>query len=107
MELTFGQQIGLLRMERKLSLRETARQVRHLLRTRGQKGRFTASYLSYIENDKLPPPSAAAIEALSRVLDGGRHTDELLLLGGRLPDHIRKDLMQHSRLRWRMLNLFD
>ena len=44
---------------------------------------FDFTYLSKIENDRLPPPSAAAIVALAEELDA--NADELLALAEKAP----------------------
>jgi len=100
-ELTFGEQIRELRESRGLSQRTTAKLVQQRL---GSK-RFTYAYLSKIETGKTPPPSLPAIKALSEVLSATCHFEDLALLGGRLPGNMRKDLMERSDLRWRVIGL--
>jgi len=53
---------------------------------------FTFTYLSKIENDVLPPPSANAILHLAAVLD--TNGDELLALAGKVPPDVGNTLKQ-------------
>ena len=48
------------------------------------------SYISKIENDRLPPPSADTIVKLSEAL--GVEPDELLSLTGKMPTHVKEML---------------
>ena len=81
---TFGQTIRDLRKTLKppLTQRELAERVATRLREEDGRG-FDFTYLSKIENDRLPPPSAAAIIALAEEL--GADQDDLLALGDKAP----------------------
>jgi transcriptional regulator with XRE-family HTH domain len=64
--------------------------LRELRRAKGVSQRDLAArigvdftYLSKIENDRMPPPSAKAITALARELDAD--ADELSILAGKIP----------------------
>jgi HTH-type transcriptional regulator, competence development regulator len=81
---SFGQTIRDLRKAKKppLTQRELAERVAARLREEDLRG-FDFTYLSKIENDRLPPPSAAAIIALAEELDA--NADELLALAEKAP----------------------
>lgn len=81
---SFGQTIRDLRKAKKppLTQRELAERVAARLREEDLRG-FDFTYLSKIENDRLPPPSAAAIIALAEELDA--NVDELLALAEKAP----------------------
>jgi len=84
MPLTFGKKIRQLRKEKGLGQRAVAAQVG-----------INFTYLSKIENDKVDFaafPSEATIRKLSRVLDADE--DELLLMAEKIPDHIRKRVLE-------------
>jgi transcriptional regulator with XRE-family HTH domain len=74
-ETTFGQRLRELRKAKNLSQRELADRVK-----------LDFTYLSKIENKKMPPPSADAIEKLAKELDA--NTDELLALAGKVPQDL-------------------
>ena len=73
--MTFGGRIRQLRKSHRLTLRELA----------GQVG-IDFTYLSKIENSRMPPPAAATIVRLARALQAD--TDELLLLANKVPRDI-------------------
>lgn len=81
---TFGQTIRDLRKATRppLSQRDLAERVANRLKEEDGRG-FDFTYLSKIENDRLPPPSAAAIIALAEVLNAS--ADELLALANKAP----------------------
>lgn len=84
LERTFGQTIRELRKANAppLTQRDLAARVAERLREDDRRG-FDFTYLSKIENDRLPPPSAAAIVALAETL--GADPDELLALAHKAP----------------------
>ena len=81
---TFGQTIRDLRKAKRppLTQRELAERVAERMRDDDRRG-FDFTYLSKIENDRLPPPSAAAIIALAEELDAD--PDDLLALADKAP----------------------
>src|SRR5947209_15667910 len=82
--MTFGQLVRELRQARRLTLRDLARRV---------KVNFT--YLSKIENHKLDfgdYPGEGLIRKLAKVLRADE--DELLLLAEKIPDDIRRRVVQ-------------
>jgi transcriptional regulator with XRE-family HTH domain len=79
---TFGQRIRELRKAKHLTQRDLAERVASRLREEDRRG-FDVTYLSKIENDRLPPPSTMAIMQLAKELD--THSDELLALAGKAP----------------------
>lgn len=78
-EMTFGQKLRELRKAMNLSQRDLAERVG-----------LDFTYLSKIENDKMKPPSADAIEKLAKELDVD--TDELLALAGKVPQDLGETL---------------
>jgi transcriptional regulator with XRE-family HTH domain len=90
-ETTFGERIRELRKAKGLTQRELADQVADGLRGEDRRG-FNFTYLSKIENDRLPPPSIAAILQLAKELDG--NSDELLALAGKAPPDIGQTLQK-------------
>jgi transcriptional regulator with XRE-family HTH domain len=84
MKMTFGERVRELRKGKNLTLRELAVKV---------KVNFT--YLSKIENQKLSfgeYPSEDLIRKLAKMLDGD--VDELLLLAQKIPEEIRKRVIE-------------
>jgi HTH-type transcriptional regulator, competence development regulator len=84
MKMTFGEKVRELRKAKNLTLRELAVKV---------KVNFT--YLSKIENQKLSfgeYPSEDLIRKLAKVLEG--EVDELLLLAQKIPEDIRKRVIE-------------
>jgi transcriptional regulator with XRE-family HTH domain len=91
---TFGQTIRDLRKAKRppLTQRELADRVAERMRDDDRRG-FDFTYLSKIENDRLPPPSAAAIIALAEELDAD--PDDLLALAHKAPPDLG-DAMKKS-----------
>ena len=82
--MTFGSRIRALRQAKTLTLRDVAKKVN-----------VTFTYLSKIENQKLSfgeYPIDELIVRLARVLDAD--PDELLILAQKVPDTIRKKVLQ-------------
>jgi HTH-type transcriptional regulator, competence development regulator len=82
--MTFGSRIRELRQAQNLTLRDVAKKVK-----------VTFTYVSKIENQKLSFgefPSNEMILKLARALDAD--PDELLLLAEKIPDMIRKRVLQ-------------
>jgi transcriptional regulator with XRE-family HTH domain len=69
---TFGKRLQELRRAKRISQRDLAEKVD-----------VDFTYLSKIENDRMPAPSAKTIAALANVLDAD--LDELSLLAGKVP----------------------
>lgn len=95
---TFGQTIRDLRKAKTppLTQRELADRVAARLREEDRRG-FDFTYLSKIENDRLPPPSAAAIIALAEELGADR--DELLALASKAPPDVGEALKKSGGAR--------
>lgn len=70
--MSFGRTIRGLRKERGITQKELAEGVG-----------IDFTYLSKIENDRMPPPSEKTIRALGEAL--GTDPDQLILLAGKLP----------------------
>jgi transcriptional regulator with XRE-family HTH domain len=79
-QVTFATFIRDRRKQLRLTQREVAERVAARLKE-DDRGGFDFSYLSKIENGRLPPPSTPAILALAVVLDTS--ADELLALAGK------------------------
>jgi HTH-type transcriptional regulator, competence development regulator len=79
MSETFGQQLKALRRSRNISQRELADAVG-----------IDFSYISKIENDRLPPPSADTIVKICKVLEASPNI--LLALTGKMPTVVREEL---------------
>ena len=82
--MTFGERVRELRKAKNLTLRDVAGKVD-----------INFTYLSKIENDKLDFsdfPSEKLIRKLAKVLDGD--VDELLLLAEKVPDEIKKRVIE-------------
>jgi transcriptional regulator with XRE-family HTH domain len=106
---TFGQHIRALRKAKNLTQRELAERVASRLREEDRRG-FDVTYLSKIENDRLPPPSTMAIMQLAKELEVD--SDELLALAGKAPTDLGQTLKESetARLFYRSaqkLNLSD
>jgi transcriptional regulator with XRE-family HTH domain len=71
-----------LRLNKRLSQRELAKRVARRLKEQDKRG-FDFTYLSKIENGRIPHPSTAAILALAEELDVD--SDELLALACKAP----------------------
>ena len=95
-EQTFGQRIRQLRKDKDLTQRELAERVATPLQADEGRG-FDVTYLSKIENDKLPPPSTVAILQLARALD--TDGDELLALAGKAPPDLGQALKESEGAR--------
>jgi transcriptional regulator with XRE-family HTH domain len=93
---TFGQRIRELRKAKNLTQRELAERVASRLKEEDRRG-FDVTYLSKIENDKLPPPSTIAIMQLAKELDA--HSDELLALAGKAPMDLGQTLKESEAAR--------
>ena len=95
---TFGQTIRDLRKAKRppLSQRELAERVEARLRKEDHRG-FDFTYLSKIENDRMPPPSAAAIIALAQELDANQ--DELLALAEKAPEDLGQAMQKSEGAR--------
>ena len=94
--LTFGQRIRELRKAKNFTQRELAERVASRLREEDRRG-FDVTYLSKIENDKIPPPSTIAIMQLAKELDA--HSDELLALAGKAPMDLGQTLKESEAAR--------
>jgi transcriptional regulator with XRE-family HTH domain len=96
-EMTFGSRIRELRQAKSLTLRDVAKKVK-----------VTFTYLSKIENQKLSFgefPSDELIVKLARALDAD--ADELLILAKKIPDAIRKRVLQRPDVFRRLSGLDD
>lgn len=74
---TFGQYLREQRRKARISQRELARQVS-----------VDFSYISKLENDRLPPPSAKTVIAIADAL--GTPRDEILARGGKIPNEVEE-----------------
>jgi transcriptional regulator with XRE-family HTH domain len=79
MPKTFGQALRELRRSKEISQRELAEKVG-----------VDFSYISKVENDRLPPPAADTIVKICRVL--GVPPDELLASTGKMPTEVKEML---------------
>ncbi len=79
MEQTFGKALRVIRRMAKISQRELAEQIG-----------VDFSYISKIENDRLPPPSADTIVAICQVLQ--QDPGELLALTGKIPTEVQRTI---------------
>jgi|SRR5215813_7286350 len=95
-QITFGQRIRELRKAKGLTQRELAERVAAGLKEEDRRG-FDFTYLSKIENDRLPPPSTAAILQLAKELEAD--SDELLALAGKAPADIGETLKKSRAAR--------
>ena len=95
-ELSFGERIRELRKALSLTQRELAERVQGRLHAEERRG-FDVTYLSKIENARLPAPSAAAIAALAAEL--GADPDDLLALAGKVPPDLGKLLRESEGAR--------
>ena len=76
---TFGNALRELRRGAKMSQRELANRIG-----------IDFSYISKMENERLPPPSADTIVEICRVLDA--KPEEILALTGKIPTGVQKTL---------------
>jgi transcriptional regulator with XRE-family HTH domain len=95
-DLTFGQRVRELRRAQQLTQRELAARVHARLQAEERRG-FDVTYLSKIENDRLPPPSSAAIVALAAELEAD--ADDLLALAGKVPPELGQTLRESEGAR--------
>ncbi len=93
---TFGQRVRQRRKELKLTQQQVADRVAAHLQAGDGRG-FDVTYLSKIENDRLPPPSTAAILQLARELQD--NSDELLALAGKAPPDLGQALKESEAAR--------
>lgn len=70
--MTFGERLRQLRLEKKVNQRDLAARVG-----------IDFTYLSKLENARMPPPATATIARLSKAL--GADSDELMLLARKVP----------------------
>lgn len=80
---TFGEKLRTMRRAAKVTQRELARKVG-----------VDFSYISKLENDRLPPPAADTILSICKVLDVD--SDDLLALTGKLPSDVQKTVGKSS-----------
>lgn len=83
MAKTFGHTLRELRRLKDVSQRELAEKVG-----------VDFSYISKVENDRLPPPSADTIVKICEVL--GIQPDELLVLTGKMPTQVKEMVSSSS-----------
>ncbi len=76
---SFGERLRELRRKKEISQRDLADQIG-----------VDFSYISKVENDRLPPPAADTILKLSRVLEAS--PEELLAATGKMPKGVRETL---------------
>jgi HTH-type transcriptional regulator, competence development regulator len=86
MEETFGPKLRALRRAAGVSQRELAEKVG-----------VDFSYISKVENDRLPPPAADTIEKICNALGVG--PDELMGLTNKLPSDLRQLLVENKGAR--------
>lgn len=93
---SFGERLRELRLAKKLTQRELAEKVATRLKEDDRRG-FDFTYLSKIENSRMPAPSTAAILQLAAVL--GADSDELLALAGKAPPDLGEILKKNPAAR--------
>jgi transcriptional regulator with XRE-family HTH domain len=93
---TFGQRIRQLRKAKNFTQRDLAERVAARLKEEDRRG-FDVTYLSKIENDKLPPPSTRAIIQLAKELHAD--SDTLLALAGKAPIDLGQTLRESEAAR--------
>ncbi len=82
----FGERVRRIRKDRKLGLRETAKNVG-----------ISATYLSRIEtNEEKSPPAEKVILALAKVLDD--NVDILMTLAGRVAEEVEKVITADAKM---------
>jgi len=91
--MTFGEQVREWRIERKINQRDLAAKVG-----------IDFTYLSKIENGKMPPPSEATIVKIARTLE--KDADTLLRLASKVPDDL-KPIITSSREAPALLRAFN
>lgn len=92
----FGKRLRELRLQRAMTQRDLADTVSARLRQDDQ-GTFDFTYLSKIENGRMPPPSTTTILKLAEVLHA--NADELLALAGKAPPDLGEALKQSQGAR--------
>ena len=80
----FGARVRRLREERGIGLRPLARMIA-----------VSATYLSKIERDELPPPAEERVKEIARLLD--QDPDELLALAGRVASDLGAIIRERPR----------
>jgi transcriptional regulator with XRE-family HTH domain len=80
----FGACVRRLREEREIGLRPFARMIG-----------FSATYLSKIERDELPPPAEARVKEIARLLE--QDPDELLALAGKVASDLTEIIRNRPR----------
>ena len=93
---TFGQRIRARRLELNLTQKEVAEKVAERVKEADRRG-FDVTYLSKIENGRVPPPSTEAILELASVLD--TNADELLAVAGKTSPDVGATLMKSASAR--------
>lgn len=93
---TFGARIRELRKAKKLTQRQLAESVAARLKEKDRRG-FDFTYLSKIENDRMPVPSVPAIMELAAELEAP--SDELLALAGKAPADLAEKLKESDAAR--------
>ena len=83
-EERFGARVRRLREERDIGLRPFARMVG-----------ISATYLSKVERDELPPPAEERVKEIARLL--GQDPDELLALAGRVASDLGEIIRERPR----------
>lgn len=81
--MSFGQTLRETRRARGVTQRELAERVG-----------VDFSYISKLENDRLPPPAADTVEKMAQVLDAA--PDDLLALTGKVPSAVQETLGSSS-----------
>jgi transcriptional regulator with XRE-family HTH domain len=83
MEQSFGTALRKRRLEAGLTQRDLA-----------ERTELDCTYISKIENDRLPPPAADTVVLLSRILD--IPPEDLLALAGKIPSEIQQMVRSSS-----------
>lgn len=97
MKMTFGQRLKELRKAKNFTQRDLAERVAKALKDREEGRGFDFTYLSKIENDKLPPPSLVVIIQLSKDLEADSH--ELLGLAEKVHPETEEALKKSESAR--------
>ncbi len=80
----FGATVRRLREERQIGLRQFAKRIG-----------VSATYLSKIERDELPPPAEDRVKEIARLLE--QDTDELLALAGKVASDLNEIIRRRPR----------
>ena len=83
-EQEFGATIRELREKRRIGLRQFARMIG-----------VSATYLSKIEREEMPPPAEDRVKEIARLLD--QDPDELLALAGKVASDLNTIIRSHPR----------